>query len=170
MTSFPYGGNIASGVVFQPGQPCCRLEAYICSVYNRCVPHAGRSRRRTAGGGSGDGAGAKRVMATRHRRLRPTGSHRPAHLRHGRPGCATAKWPRANRGCAALRPPRSPFRPPAVAATERGRRAAERAAGVAQRDARYANPSPPISGGGKRFMRVRAAPVRCGGCAVEREK
>jgi len=56
-------------------------------------------------------------------------------LRHGR-----AAGSSASRRSGALRPPRI-LRPPAVAATEQGRRAPEPAAGIGRREARYGNPA-----------------------------
>jgi hypothetical protein len=54
-------------------------------------PHPRRSRRGDNGRRAPERAGgAKRVMATRPRRLRPSGSCPPTHLRHGRAGCASA--------------------------------------------------------------------------------
>jgi hypothetical protein len=51
-----------------------------------------RSRRRAAGAGTGRrGSGRREARyATRPRRLRPSGSHRPAQPRHVRAGCASA--------------------------------------------------------------------------------
>jgi hypothetical protein len=47
----------------------------------------------------------------------------------------------ANHECVALRPPRISIRAPAVAATDRGRRARGRAAGIGRHEARYDSPN-----------------------------
>jgi len=83
-----------------------------------------RSRRRTTGGGC-PGADSGRGM-----RVMPPSpasrKYRPAHLRHGRAGCASASR-RSGRSptfqdARSLRPPRTPIRPAAVAATDTARR------------------------------------------------
>ena len=61
------------------------------------------------------------------------------------------------RAPAPFRPPRIPSRPPAVAATDRGRRAAERAGGDHARDARYCHPT---RHSGKRCTNHQPAPRR----------